>query len=122
MLRIIIIILATIGFLGVGEISHAHWYHETSCPVIGSIPACYIILVGYGLIFFSIFVKPTLSLRLFIIGWVPVIILALLGVIGELTAAFSCPPSAVGIPKCYFSAAMSLAIGLLYWRLYNLKQ
>jgi len=122
MLRIIIIVLATIGFLGVGEISHAHWSHEASCPMIGSIPACYIILVGYGLIFLSMFVKPILSLRLFIIGWTPVIILALLGVVGELTATLSCPPSAIGIPKCYFSAAMSLAIGLLYWSLYNLTQ
>jgi len=120
-IRITIITLAALGFLGVGEISLAHWRQEASCPTFAAIPACYVILVGYGLIFLSMFTRFKVSLRLFVIGWVPVIVLALLGVLGELTATLSCPASAIGIPKCYFSAAMSLAIGLLYWRLYNIK-
>jgi hypothetical protein len=59
------------------------------------------------------------SLALFLIGWVPVITLALVGVFGELTSTLHCPPSEIGIPKCYFSAALSMVIGLLYWRFYK---
>jgi len=121
-IRIIVIALAALGFLGVGGISHDHWHHVAPCPMIGPIPACYIILVGYGLIFLSMFVKRTSSLRVFVVGWTAVIILALLGVLGELTATLSCPSSEIGIPKCYFSAALSIVIGLLYWRWYYLQR
>ena len=47
--------------------------------------------------------------------------LALAGVLGEVTSTLHCPQSDIGIPKCFFSAALSLAIGLLYWRFYKLR-
>jgi hypothetical protein len=119
LIRIIIIILAALGLWGVGGISFAHWFEKTPCPIIGVIPACYIILVGYGLILLSMFPNFKKSLLVFLIGWVPVITLALVGVVGEITSTLHCPPSEIGIPKCYFSAALSLIIGLLYWRFYK---
>ena len=48
--RTSIILLASIGVLGVGRISINHWTGEASCPMIGPLPACYIILIGYSLI------------------------------------------------------------------------
>ena len=64
--RTAIILLAGIGVLGVGRISITHWTGEASCPMIGSLPACYIILIGYSLIVLSMY--PRLQQ-----GWVPVI-------------------------------------------------
>jgi len=120
-IRLAIIILGGLGFIGVGGISHSHWSGEASCPTIGSLPACYIILLGYGLILASLLLKPKTSVVLFLIGWIPVIALASIGVVGDLTSTVSCPSSEIGIPKCYFSAALSLAIGLLYWKLRSMR-
>ena len=121
LIRLAIIILGGLGFLGVGGISLSHWSGEASCPTIGSLPACYVILIGYGLILLSLLVKPKTSVVMFLIGWVPVIGLASVGVVGDLTSTIACPSSELGIPKCYFSAALSVAIGVLYWKLYKIR-
>ncbi|WP_166739379.1 hypothetical protein [Psychromonas algicola] len=47
--------------------------------------------------------------------------LASVGVVGDLTSTIACPSSELGIPKCYFSAALSAAIGVLYWKLYKIR-
>jgi len=53
--RTAIVLLASIGVLGVGRISISHWTSEASCPMMGSLPACYIILIGYSLIVLSMY-------------------------------------------------------------------
>jgi len=121
LIRLAIFVLGGIGFLGVGDISLSHWNAEASCPTIANIPACYIILLGYGLILISPFINAKTSTVIFLIGWLPVITLAFIGVIGDLTSTVACPSSESGIPKCYFSAAFSLTIGILYWRLYKIR-
>ncbi|MFT5396796.1 MAG: hypothetical protein ACI85N_002002 [Gammaproteobacteria bacterium] len=121
LIRITIIALVALGLWGVGGISFTHWAGERPCPTIGLIPACYIIFVGYGLVLLSMYPNLKKSLEVFLIGWIPVITLALVGVIGEITSTLHCPLSEVGIPKCYFSAALSLFIGLLYWRFYKVQ-
>jgi len=80
--RTAIVLLASIGVLGVGRISIVHWTGETSCPMIGSLPACYIILIGYSLIVLSVYPRLQKASVLFLIGWVPVVMLALTGVVG----------------------------------------
>ena len=122
LIRLAIIALGGLGFLGVGGISFSHWTGEATCPMIGLIPACYIIFVGYGLILLSIFVKIKISVPIFFIGWLPVIVLAFIGVIGDITSTVVCPMSEIGIPKCYFSAALSLLIGFLYWCFYKIQR
>ena len=122
LIRAIIIVLAVLGMWGVGNISLSHWSAEETCPMLGPAPACYLILAGYTLMFASMFAPLKISLPVFIIGWTPVILLALAGVVGELTATLSCPASSIGIPKCYFSALLSAAIGLLYWCFYHMQK
>jgi cell division protein FtsX len=75
--RTVIILLGSIGVLGVGRISISHWTGEASCPMIGSLPACYIILIGYSLIVLSMYPRLQQAFLLFLVGWVPVILLAL---------------------------------------------
>ena len=119
--RTAIILLASVGVLGVGRISIIHWTGEASCPMIGSLPACYIILIGYSLIVLSMYPLVQKALVLFVIGWAPVVLLALTGVVGELTGVLQCPHLENGTPQCYISAALALTIGLLAWFLFRVK-
>ncbi len=119
--RTAIVLLASIGVLGVGRISIIHWTGETSCPMIGSLPACYIILIGYSLIVLSMYPRLQKASALFLVGWVPVVLLALTGVVGELTDVLQCPHLENGIPQCYLSAALALFIGLLTWLLFKIQ-
>jgi len=115
--RTAIVLLASIGILGVGRISIIHWTGEISCPMIGLLPACYIILIGYSLIVLSMYPRLQKASVLFLIGWVPVVMLALTGVVGELTDVLQCPHLENGTPQCFLSAALALTIGLPAWLL-----
>ena len=119
--RTSIILLASIGVLGVGRISINHWTGEASCPMIGPLPACYIILIGYSLIVLSMYPHVQKALVLFLIGWAPVMLLALTGVVGELTGVLQCPHLEIGIPQCYISAALALIIGLIARLLFKIE-
>lgn len=114
-LHLSIIILGTIGFFGVTQISYVHAIGQESCPMLGSIPACYVIFVGYAMVIASMIPNISKARMIFLIGWTPVIVLALMGTVGELTQTMQCPHTEKGTPKCYFSAAYSAIIGVLAW-------
>ena len=119
--RTAIVLLASIGVLGVGRISIIHWTGEASCPMIGSLPACYLILIGYSLIVLSMYPRLQKASVLFLVGWVPVVMLALTGVVGELTDVLQCPHLENGTPQCFLSAALALTIGLPAWLLFKFQ-
>ncbi len=119
--RTAIVLLASIGVLGVGRISIIHWTGEASCPMISSLPACYLILIAYSLIVLSMYPRLKKAVGVFLIGWTPVITLALTGVVGELTDILQCPHLENGIPQCYISATLALIIGLLAWVLFRVQ-
>ena len=107
--HIALIILAGLGALAGLRLSISHMQHGEICPVLGPIPACIIVFLGYlSVMLAAIFIKKPISKRLFYIGWTPVFLLALMGVILELTKGHICPPGAYGIPQCFFSFAMAL--------------
>jgi hypothetical protein len=87
--------------------------------MISSLPACYVILIAYSLIVLSMYPRLQKALLVFLIGWVPVTILALTGALGELTGMLQCPHLENGIPQCFISAAFALTIGLLAWFLFK---
>jgi hypothetical protein len=117
--RIAIVLLAGIGVLGVGRISVIHWSGEAFCPMISSLPACYVILIAYSLIVLSMYPRLQKALLVFLIGWVPVTTLALTGSVGELTGILQCPHLENGMPQCFISAVFALTIGLLAWFLFK---
>ena len=119
--RVAIVLLASIGVLGVGRISVIHWTGEASCPVISSLPACYVILIAYSLIVFSMYPRLQKARIVFFTGWVPVITLALAGVVGELTNTLQCPHLENGVPQCFISASFASIIGLLAWYLFKIE-
>lgn len=107
-----IIILGIIGFWGVSKISYLHATGEP-CPMLGVLPACYVIFIGYAMIIISMLPKVSKPKTVFLIGWIPVIVIALIGIIGELTQTMQCAQSETGIPKCFYSAGFSAIIGVL---------
>ena len=107
--RLALITLAGFGTLAGLKLSIEHLQHGEICPVLGPIPACIIVFIGYlCVVLAAVFIKKALVKPLFYIGWSPVFLLALIGVTLELTKGHICPPGAMGIPQCVFSLAMAL--------------
>lgn len=107
--RLTLIVLASLGTFAGAKLSLEHLPHGGVCPMLGPVPACIIVFLGYLLILLSaIFLSKRISKPLFYIGWTPVFLLALIGVTLELTKGQTCPAGAFGIPQCFFSLAMVL--------------
>ena len=107
--RIALIVIAGFGTLAGLKLSAEHLQHGEVCPTLGPLPACIVVFLGYlCVVLAAVFLKKTFVKRLFFIGWTPVFLLALMGVILELTKGHVCPPGAYGIPQCFFSLAMVL--------------
>lgn len=113
--RLALIILAGLGTLAGLKLSLEHLQHGEVCPMLGPIPACIIVFLGYlCVVLAAIFIKRRFTRRLFYIGWTPVFLLALMGVMVEVGVIIGliedhiCPIGAYGIPQCFFSFAMVL--------------
>lgn len=117
--RFVLLALAGFGTVAGGRLSVEHMKHGEVCPMLGPLPACIIVFLGYLLIVLAaVFLKHSAAKKLFYIGWVPVFLLALMGVILELTKGQVCPPGAFGIPQCFFSLSMVLiCLGLFRYSL-----
>lgn len=107
--RIALILLAGLGTYAGAKLTIEHLPHGGVCPMLGPVPACIIVFLGYFLILLSaIFLSKRISKPFFYIGWTPVFLLAAIGVTLELIKGQTCPPGAFGIPQCFFSLAMAL--------------
>lgn len=114
--RSAILLLSAFAISGVWPIVYAHWSAQATCPQLGVIPACYLVLIAYSGILLSTLLPLAKTRYLFLASWSVVSLLALLGVFGELANLWHCPQTSSGIPKCFFSAGLAGLIGLLYWR------
>ena len=119
--RLALIALSGIGTLAGARLTFEHLPHGGVCPMLGPIPACIVVFLGYLLILLSaIFLTKSASKKLFYVGWTPVFLLALMGVIAEIGVMLGlredhiCPPGALGIPQCFFSFAMVLICLVLF--------
>jgi hypothetical protein len=82
------------------------------------LPICYVVSVGYSLIFVAAIVRNS---RIFLLGWIPVILLAAIGSLMELNGIVTCPRSGNAIPMCYFSALLAVLIGLAYLAIHKIN-
>jgi len=82
-----------------------------ACPLLGPVPACYLVFAGYIAIGLSVVLEPLRSGWLFLSGWLPVFLFALSGTSLELLGRPTCPRSESDVPLCFFSLA--IASGLL---------
>ncbi len=112
--------LALYGAYAAFGISQVHLAGVEPCPTIGPVPACYIVFAGY-VAMLSAMIRSTKWL--FLIGWLPVFLLAASGVMAEIISDVPvCPQTDGGIPKCYFSFGISLILGLLGWMALRSKE
>lgn len=107
----IIMILAIFGVVGAMPVSIAEFNQDARCPSIGPVPICYLVLAGYITILVSILLKKW-NLIIFLMGWLPIFLFALVGSSFELAGYDTCPKNQSGWPKCYFSLMLACAIVL----------
>jgi len=50
-----------------------------ACPMLGPVPACYLVFIGYIAIGVAVILEPLRSLWIFLSGWLPVFLFALTG-------------------------------------------
>lgn len=111
---ILLVLLTLFGMGAGGLLSLDHIQTGEFCPKIGSVPACYLVLAGYIFMFAGAVTSSTKSAsKIFFFGAIPVLLLALLGVLGEIFIGQTCPAGGFGIPQCFYSLALViLCIGL----------
>jgi hypothetical protein len=108
--RAALLVIAGLGTLAGAQLSFDHLQQGEICPMLGPIPACIIVFLGYfSVLIATVFIKHKESKTLFYCGWTPIFLLALFGVTLELTKGHICPPGAASIPQCFYSFAMAVA-------------
>lgn len=105
---------ALAGVFGVVPIVQRQITGAAACPTLGPVPACYLVLLGYGLIVISVFLAARYRLITFAAGWLPLFILASTGSGLELLGQVACPRSSTGVPTCFFSLGLLGLIVVLY--------
>jgi len=81
-----------------------------ACPLLGPVPVCYLVFIGYIAIGLSVILAPSRSGWIFMFGWLQVFLFALLGTSQELLGRPTCPRSASDVPLCFFSLAIASAL------------
>jgi len=119
--RYVLIVLALVGSFAGWQLFISHLNTGDTCPMLGPVPACIVVALGYLAVGISaIFGASGWSRNLFSIGWLPAALLAMSGVVLEFMGQDICPTGALGIPQCFYSLLMALiclALFLLYRKL-----
>lgn len=113
MLRNTLQILAIIGVLAglyaAAVVSFDTITGQKPCPVIVSMPACYIVFSGYLWMLVTVLL-PKLKTFIFLIGWLPVFMLAAAASVLEITTTNICPQSEAGIALCFISLGLCVSV------------
>lgn len=115
--QITLFLLVGFGTYSSGQLAWREWTTGEACPVVGSVPACYVAFAGYLLMTIALVgvSKVPWLTNAFYTGVAIAGGLALIGTVLELVQGNVCPR--VGsIPMCYISLAMSLLIAYLFFR------
>ena len=121
-IKVILLVLLSIGLYGALSVSYLTVTGIVPCPSVAKLPACFIVTIGYFLMLvatlFSVKLNNKLNAKwLFIIGWSPVVLLALVGSLLELSQGDICPKSSMGIALCYVSLSFAIMVAALFWLL-----
>ncbi len=107
--RVLLSVLALPGLLGGLFLSIEQLTAGDICPMLGPVPACYIVFAGYALILAAAWTPRSVAWRLFLAGFAPVGGLAAAGTGLEIIQGDVCPQNEGGIPQCYLSLAFAFA-------------
>ena len=79
------------------------------CPRIYGIPACYLVLLAFILVFISEILKLLLKNIVFYLGWLIGFILAIWFSFSQIVGIDNCP-LLLGIPMCYLSLILFIIL------------
>ncbi|WP_413692631.1 hypothetical protein [Psychromonas sp. KJ10-2] len=115
-IKAILLVSLSAGLYGGISVSYLTVTGIAPCPSVINIPACYIVSIGYFLMLIAaLFDRKKYSKWLFIIGWAPVILIAVVGSALEFSQGDICPRSEMGTPLCYISLSFGVFVAFLYW-------
>ncbi|MGJ8609753.1 MAG: hypothetical protein ACSHWY_01570 [Octadecabacter sp.] len=109
-LRVALIGVCVYVLSGIVPISLVHFQTGNGCPMIGPVPACYVVSVAYSAMALAGIIWWRVASWVFSLGAIPVILLAVVGTLTELSGIPTCPRSAGGMPLCYASLAVGLGL------------
>ena len=113
--RVILWLLILAGLWGALRVSYTTITGTARCPDFASIPICYLVGTGYlSMLAAQVVSTGKLKMFLFYPAWSLVFAIAALGTGLEVTRGDVCPRNSSGVPLCYFSLSLCVAIFLLY--------
>ncbi len=113
-MRVALTAFALFVLSSIVPISVHHWHTGNACPMLGPIPACYVVSLCYAAMALASIWWQKRWHAAFYFGATPVILLALSGTLLELSGRPTCPDSESGVPLCFYSLAAGLAMLTLY--------
>jgi hypothetical protein len=112
--RILLWMLIIMGLWGALSVSYTTVTGAAPCPSFSSIPICYLVSIGYlSMLTAQLSVFDRWKHRLFYPAWALVFIIAVSGTFLEFSVGDTCPRNDGGVPLCYVSLALSLAVFIL---------
>ncbi len=125
-LNLIGLILSSYVTIQVFNLSVQHLKGPPVCPVFLGIPLCIVVLISYKVMtvawFIALLKKQNSSSTLFIFGFTPASLFAVIGSTGEIFSMGQCPHTSTGIPKCYISFGVLIVLAFLWTGLIVLKK
>ena len=120
MVHVILVGLLSVGLYEAVSVSYLTVTGIAPCPTVVNVPACFIVTAGYFIMLITALFRHQLISKwntkwLFIVGWAPVVLLALVGSALEFIQGDVCPKSDTGIPLCYISLSFAVSVAILYW-------
>ena len=109
-----LLVLTFVGTIAGARLTLEHMKVGEVCPMFGPLPACVIVFICYLIMFITTLMINKPKAKLFYIGWTPIFLLALSGVVVEFTGTKICPPGALGIPQCFYSLGIAILCLLLF--------
>ncbi|NQU64457.1 MAG: hypothetical protein HQ517_09275 [SAR324 cluster bacterium] len=103
-------ILLALGLFSALRLSYITFTGGTACPNVEGIYICYIVLISYTAMVPAQFGTRRWTRPLFFMGWAVTFMIASAGTILEFINGETCPKSSGGLPMCYVSLGLCIAI------------
>lgn len=104
------LIILAFAIYGTSDLALNEWEVGNICPKIWSIPACYIVWLGFS-IAAIVHIFPFQKATWFYFTAIGLVtLIALSGTIGELSGYLKCPRTSNGIPMCFISLGICTSL------------
>jgi len=110
-IKILIYIILILGIYGAGNLAVHEFLEEGTCPKLGIIPACYVVLFCFVIPLITLIFNKSKTIYFLFTGFA--LALAAYATIGQLFDKIQCPKTEGEIPMCYISFVIFSSLILL---------